>query len=118
MEYTMMSCQWDEQCDFPIMAKDCKSYCHVYIYNDDPTTAYMGDLYVDESVRQQGRATELLRYVENFAEKKGCDRLMLRVIYSKLWLVGWYERKGFEIYSGDDNEPEYVWYKKKIILKN
>ena len=59
MEYTMMSCQWDEQCDFPIMAKDCKSYCHVYIYNDDPTTAYMGDLYVDESIRKQGRATEL-----------------------------------------------------------
>lgn len=117
MEYKVLECKWDDQYDFQIMAQDANSYCHVYIYYDDPTTAYVGDLYVDESIRKQGRAKNLLRYVENFVEKRGCDKLMLRVKINTPWLREWYEREGFEIYSGDE-EPEYVWYKKKIILKN
>ena len=50
MDYKFNKCFWDELTNHPILSEDGKSSCNLYIYKDDPTVAYLGDLYVDESI--------------------------------------------------------------------
>lgn len=116
MDYKFNKCFWDELTNHPILANDGKSSCNLYIYKDDPTVAYLGDLYVDESIRNNGRGKELLNYAQTLAQKCGCNKIILKVEYGS-WMLKWYEREGFEPYQYDNEEPDkYVWYEKRIKL--
>ena len=118
MNYIVQYTDWDDLINFPIMSQDGKSSCYAYIYKEDKTTMYLGNLYVSEDERGKGRGKDILNYVRKLAEEKGCNQLILKVKING-WVREWYEKEGFELYSIDEEEPDvYVWYEKKIILTN
>lgn len=83
--------------------------CRIFIYNDDPKTAIITDLYVNESARGNKIGTQIIDYAIDVAKSNGCDSIELKSEENN-WVREWYKRLGFEIIS------EQVWMKKDIKL--
>ena len=59
MNYIVQYTDWDDLINFPIMSQDGKSSCYAYIYKEDKTTMYLGNLYVSEDERGKGRGKDI-----------------------------------------------------------
>lgn len=83
----------------------------VYMFNDGKGAigiskepglefGFIHDLIVHPSVRQQGRATYLLKLAEQEIKNNfGRDAAVLRVVPGS-WMEEWYKRNGYEDYRG------------------
>jgi ribosomal protein S18 acetylase RimI-like enzyme len=58
---------------------------------------YIGNIAVDEDLRGDGIGSELLQKAKEDARKRGCDRILLDVLFSNKRVIPWYERYGFRI---------------------
>ena len=81
-----MSCTF-----FKLMQKEGKASCTIWL-DEAPTIC---DLYVDESSRRQGYATEMLKRCEDLVKAEGLPGVFLYTDEGS-WLVEWYERKGYK----------------------
>ncbi len=107
MDFNTQSCPWSDYTVIAVMSQDNMSSCRIYIYPDEPHVAVISDLYVDEKVRGQGRATELLDYCAEIVKPLKCTEIQLRSDTDD-WVRQWYLRKGFEVISSQ------VWLRKNI----
>lgn len=62
----------------------------------DMKTLYIDDVCVDENSRRQGIAGKLYRFVCDFAEKSGCDRITLNVWELNSGAKAFYEAMGMK----------------------
>lgn len=92
-----------------IVSPDFNATCRIFIYNDDPKTAIITDLYVIESARGNKIATQIIDYATHLAKSDGCDYIELKSEENN-WVREWYKRIGFDIIS------EEVWMRKDIKL--
>ena len=90
-----------------IVSPDFNATCRIFIYDDDPKTAIITDLYVIESARKNKIATQIIDYVIDVAKGNGCCSIELKSEGNN-WVREWYKRLGFEIIS------EEVWMRKDI----
>lgn len=75
--------------------------CLYFLDIDD--SGYIRELIVDESIRQQGCANELLHLCEEELKKRGFSYVRLYAPKTS-WIVDWYKRYGYDI---DDNSATY-----------
>jgi GNAT superfamily N-acetyltransferase len=67
------------------------------VYLEVKTPAlYLGMFAVSPHSQGMGIGKELLNFAESFAREHGCDRITLTVIRTRLELIAWYERHGYE----------------------
>ena len=63
----------------------------------DPIKCVIWGLFVEESFRNNGVATQLLQYAENIIKQSG--ESLVAVIYentTRLWVLEWYIKSGYE----------------------
>lgn len=70
-----------------------KAMCRVSIDNEDGR-AWLDNVIVHESIRNQNYGTRLLGHAYQEAKKLGCDALWLFVDGPE-WVQEWYERNGY-----------------------
>ena len=58
---------------------------------------YIGNIAVDEDLRGDGIGSELLQKAKKDAKDRGCNRIILDVLFSNESVVPWYESHGFEV---------------------
>lgn len=86
----------------------------LYWYDDDETTLYFSNLFVDEKYRNKGIADKILGFVFEYAKKHKYKDIILNVKRGS-WMQKWYERKGFEYLADDEGEYKgNVWLKKNL----
>lgn len=90
-----------------IVSPDFNATCRIFIYNDDPKTAIITDLYVIESARGSKIGTQIIDYAIDVAKGNGCCSVELKSEENN-WVREWYKRLGFGIIS------EQVWMRKDI----
>lgn len=86
----------------------------LYYYDDDKSTIYFSNLFVDEKYRNKGVANKILDFAVKYGKKHNYKDIISNVAKGS-WMQKWYERKGFEYY--EDAEGEYagnVWMIKKL----
>lgn len=86
------------------------SWCCVYFYVDDRTTAYIGGLRTSIMHRRNGKATKIIKDSEELMKKIGFEWSCLKVI-KESWMHSWYARLGYEDFQ---DENEHVWMKKQL----
>lgn len=57
---------------------------------------YLGMLSVCPAVQTQGIGKKLLNAAEEYAERQGCQSILMTVISLRHELIGWYERHGYK----------------------
>ncbi len=72
---------------------------------DDGTTAYIGNLWVDESHRRKGIATALMDKAEEIARERQHEHVTLfwAILSTPRAILEWYERRGYGIYARNNN---------------
>jgi ribosomal protein S18 acetylase RimI-like enzyme len=105
--FKIVTQRWNDfHCLF-IFSNDGIASCRLSIYDDTPSEGIISDLYVYDACRQQGYATELLKFCSEVAKANECNSISLRSDNDD-WVREWYKRIGFEV------ESSQVWLKKSI----
>ena len=98
---------WKDYHTWFIFSNNGVASCRISIYDDNPTDCVISDLYVHETFRNQGYATELLKFCNKIAKADGCTTISLRSDQDD-WVREWYKRLNFEVVSSQ------VWLTKNI----
>lgn len=107
MMFNTIKIEYEHYKTMLIVSPDFNATCRIFIYNDDPKTAIITDLYVIESARENKIATQIINYAIDVAKGNGCYFVELKSEENS-WVREWYKRLGFEIIS------EEVWMRKDI----
>ena len=78
----------------------------MYIYDDNKDTAYIANLFVEESERKKGYGGKLISELEKLAILEGVNNIQLKVELNS-FMYDWYQRLGYE-YLIDDEDKNYV----------
>lgn len=92
-----------------VISDDFNATCRIFIYDDDPKTAIITDLYVNESMRKNKKATQIIDYAITIAKENGCEAIELKSNEDN-WIREWYKRLGFKIVSQE------VWMRKTLNI--
>ena len=84
----------------------------VYIYNDDPTTLYLSNVYVSEEDRGKGFGNQILQMAENIAKKMNCNEMFLLTKINS-FAHKWYKRHGYTDFEKTKNGN--MWMKKTVV---
>lgn len=107
MMFNTIKMEYEHYKTMLIVSPDFNATCRIFIYNDDPNTAIITDLYVIESARGNKIATQIIDYAIYVAKSNSCDSIELKSEENN-WVRECYKRLGFEIIS------EEVWMRKDI----
>lgn len=92
-----------------IISNDGKGMvCVKFDKKTSPKTAYICDLSVFESSRNQGNGEILMQLALATAHEYKMTFARLYVNKEQIWLKEWYERLGFKELSRDENELEMI----------
>ena len=85
----------------------------IYRYNDDKETVYLSNVFVGKEHRKQGLGNIILNTADNVAKKLKANTICLKVKQDS-FVHEWYGRHGYSDLSLDDEEPQFIWMRKKI----
>jgi GNAT superfamily N-acetyltransferase len=85
----------------------------MYNYDDDESTEYLSNVYVEKDYRGHGIGNGILKMAEDEASLLGSKYLMLRALKDS-WMHDWYKRHGYEDFQIDEDFPEFIWMKKEL----
>lgn len=85
----------------------------LYMYDDDPKTAYLSNVFVDEKMRGNGIGNTILDKADEMARKIGAETLCLKVKRDS-FVHQWYRRKGYVDFQPDNDDKDHIWMKKKL----
>ena len=83
----------------------------IYIYDDDPKTIYLSNVFVNENSRKQGYGNKILDFVDGMAEGFVANTIILKA-NKQDFVHNWYKRHGYVDYEEDFDD--YIWMKKTI----
>lgn len=82
----------------------------MYKYDDDPSTVYLSNVYVEESKRGQGMGNIILNSADEIAKRANALSICLKAKIGS-FAYKWYKRHG---YTDFEKENDYMWMEKKI----
>lgn len=88
----------------------------LYIYEDDPGTVYIANLYVDTNVRNKGIGTLIMQICESIAIQLKASKQIL-FVQKNSWMQKWYSRLGYKRIKDFNILPPLnntVWMEKEI----
>lgn len=85
-----------------------------YTYKDDPSTLYLSNVFVEETSRNHGFGTRILRAAEKVAEAIGATTISLKVKQDSP-ANAWYRKNGYKYVAFEDG---YDWLKKNLEYMN
>lgn len=83
----------------------------IYVYDDDPKTMYLSNVFVSKNNRKQGYGNKILNIVDVVAEEFNADTIVLKANKQE-FVHDWYKRHGY--IDCEDDFDNYVWMKKTI----
>jgi len=84
-----------------------------YTYKDEPNVLYLSNVFVEESSRNEGKGTEILKVAEQVAKSLNKTTIRLKV-KKESEANEWYYKHGYSLIQCED---EYNWLEKKIEQK-
>jgi GNAT superfamily N-acetyltransferase len=81
-----------------------------YTYKDDPSTLYLSNVFVEESSRNHGFGTRILKAAEKVAEAIGAITISLKVKQNSP-ANAWYRKNGYGYVAFEDG---YDWLEKNL----
>lgn len=116
MKVIYHNCTWWWGETVKIFLSSGEGTIEVQLDKSTPNTAYLSGLSVLPEFRRQQLGKQLIEQATNVAIDKGKKFLQLTVDKTNEWLLNWYERLGFEIWS--EEEHEYVMIALSSDVKN
>lgn len=89
----------------------------LYKYNDDSNCLYLSNVFVEESSRRQGLGNYILNLTNDFAKKMNVKEIFLKV-KKGTFMCKWYEKNGYEYFSDDETDSNYIWMVKEVKQNN
>ena len=105
MKVVYHNCTWWWGETVKIIISSGQGIIEVQLDKSTPNIAYLSGLSVLTECRRQQLGKQLIEYATNIAIDKRKKFLQLSVEKNKEWLINWYKRLGFEIWS----EEEHVY---------
>ena len=105
MEVIYHNCTWWWGEIVKIILSSGQGIIEVQLVKSTPNIAYLSGLSVLTECRRQQLGKQLIEYATNIAIDKRKKFLQLSVEKNNEWLMSWYKRLGFEIWS----EEEHVY---------
>lgn len=85
-----------------------------YTYDDDRSTLYFSNLFVDDKYKRRGYGQQILDWVLDYAKSNSYDAVILNVDKSS-WVKDWYERNGFKYLEDADGDYKgNIWMRKEL----
>lgn len=103
LKFNSVPQNWDDYETLFVFSADGNVSCRLSFYNDTPQDAVISDLYVHESVRKQGYATNIINWCIEYIKDRGCNSLLIRSDNDD-WIRQWYKRLGFK------EKSSQVWF--------
>ena len=116
MKVIYHNCTWWWGETVNIFLSNGEGTIEVQIEKSTPNTAYFRGMSVLPDSRRHQLGTQLIAYATKVAIDKGLKFLQLTADKNNDWLVNWYKRLGFEIWS--EEEHEYVMVALSSDVKN
>ena len=116
MKVIYHNCTWWWGDTVVIFLANGEGTIEVQLEKSTPNTAYLRGLSVLPESRRHQLGTQLIAYATKVAIDKGMKFLQLTADKTNEWLVNWYKRLGFEIWS--EEEHEYVMIALSSDVKN
>lgn len=114
MTYNIFEDDWWWGHSTVFIASDGKSIIDLSVNKEYPEHGCLRCLMVHNSVRHQGRATEIMKIAEKEAQLRGLKYTFLDVNKSQ-WLKEWYERLGYEVTrENEESKGQTVSMTKKL----
>lgn len=93
---------WNNKDIILLMYKDGSASAQMHLYPEVQNfggTAWIWDLWVEESSRRKGVARELLNRLERLAKSNGHRSVFLEweKVNTERWVLDWYLRRGYEV---------------------
>lgn len=89
----------------------------LYKYDDDSNCLYLSNVFVEESSRRQGLGNYILNLTNDFAKKMNVKEIFLKV-KKGTFMCKWYEKNGYEYFSDDETDSNYIWMVKEVKQNN
>lgn len=89
----------------------------LYRYDDDSNCLYLSNVFVEESSRRQGLGNYILNLTNDFAKKMNVKEIFLKV-KKGTFMCKWYEKNGYEYFSDDETDSNYIWMVKEVKQNN
>ena len=116
MKVIYHNCTWWWGETVKIILSSGQGIIEVQLDKSTPNIAYLSGLSVLPESRRNQLGTQLIAYATNVAIDKGLKFLQLTADKTNEWLVNWYKRLGFEIWS--EEEHQYVMIALSSDVKN
>lgn len=116
MKVIYHNCTWWWGETVKIILSSGQGIIEVQLDKSTPNIAYLSGLSVLPECRRQQLGKQLIEYATNIAIDKGKKFLLLTADKTNEWLVNWYKRLGFEIWS--EEEHQYVMIALSSDVKN
>ena len=85
----------------------------IYRYDDDKETVYLSNVFVGKEHRKQGLGNIILNTVDKVAKKLKANTICLKVKQDS-FVHEWYGRHGYSDLNIDEEEPQFIWMRKKV----
>ena len=108
MEVIYHNCTWWWGETVEIILLSGQGIIEVQLVKSTPNIAYLSGLSVLPECRRQQLGKQLIEYATNIAIDKRKKFLQLSVEKNKEWLINWYKRLGFEIWSEEEHEYSMI----------
>ena len=86
----------------------------MYRYDDDPSTVYLANVFVEESQRGKGFGNIILNSADEIAKRVNASSICLRAEIGS-FAHQWYKRHG---YTDFEKENKFMWMEKKIYRRD
>lgn len=90
--------------------EDIQTRFAFYTYKDDPSVLYLSNVFVEETSRNHGFGTRILRAAEKVAEAIGATTISLKVKHNSP-VNAWYRKNGYGYVAFEDG---YDWLEKNL----
>ena len=108
MKVIYHNCTWWWGETVKIFLPSGEGIIEVQLDKSTPNTAYLSGLSVLPECRCQQLGKQLIEYATNVAIDKGKKFLQLSAEKNNEWLVNWYKRLGFEVWSEEEHEYSMI----------
>ena len=85
----------------------------IYRYDDDISTIYLSNVFVNIEYRQNGYGNMILNTVEKIGNEMGANSICLKVLKHS-FPYEWYKKYGYLDLIDDNEEDKFIWLIKHI----
>lgn len=96
-----------------VVYQDGRAIGKAFIYNSDPQSVILSDLFVQPEFRNKKYGTILQEIREKIGKDNNCEYAYL-FVKKRTWQRKWYGRRGYKYYGKYIEDKNKIWLRKKI----